>query len=127
MTGLGAAVMHALQGIYDPCSVAANAPLSLPDMGLIRSCVVAEDSGEVQIELMATSPFCVLIGSMMQAIENEVTAVPGVTSVGVTLDAESLWTPDLMGPAARARLDERRRESLERVPVRPRQWMDQPQ
>jgi len=47
-----------------------------------------------------------------------------VRSVTVTIDTDTFWTPQLMSERGRAKLAARRQGSMERVPVRPRQWKE---
>lgn len=117
------AVGDAIAKVDDPCSVRANAPLNVFELGLVRAWSVGVD-GDVHVTLSPTSPSCVLIGSIMQGIERRVGAVPGVASVAVALDRETFWTEDLMSAEGRRKLVGRRDGSMRRVPVRPRQWRD---
>jgi metal-sulfur cluster biosynthetic enzyme len=118
------AVHDAIALVDDPCSVRANAPLNVFELGLVRSWTVAAD-GAVEVVLSPTSPSCVLIGSIMQGIEQRVGAVDGVSAITVTVDTETFWTAELMTAEGRRKLDGRRAGSMERVPVRPRQWREQ--
>jgi metal-sulfur cluster biosynthetic enzyme len=117
------AVRDAIAKVDDPCSVRANAPLNVFELGLVRSWTVGAD-GDVRVTLSPTSPSCVLIGSIMQGIERRVAEVPGVESVSVDLDHETFWTEDLMTADGRRKLTDRREGSMQRVPVRPRQWQE---
>ena len=120
---LQAAIQQALTRVFDPCSVAANAPLNVLEMGLITSCEL-DDDGVVRIAVSATSPSCVLIGSIMKGVVDEVSAVEGISEVDASLDTETFWTPELMTEEGRAKLDARRQGSLARVPLRPQQWRE---
>ncbi|WP_409329424.1 iron-sulfur cluster assembly protein [Trujillonella humicola] len=115
-----AAIAAALASVDDPCSIAAQAPMSIGDLGLVRDWRV--DGGVVTVTVSPTAPSCVLMGSIAQAIEERVGAVEGVDSVHVELDTHTIWSPELMSDGGRQRLAERRRTSLLSVPVRPRQW-----
>jgi len=116
-------VDEALAQVFDPCSVAANAPLNVLDMGLVRECSV-DEGGVARIVVSATSPSCVLIGSIIKGIEEQVGAVDGIRAVDVRLDRETFWTPELMTIEGRDKLDARRQGSMQRLPIRPRQWQD---
>lgn len=118
-----AAVQQALTRVFDPCSVAANAPLNVVEMGLITQCEL-DDDGVVRILVSATSPSCILIGSIMKGVVDEVSAVDGVSEVDAQLDTDTFWTPELMTEEGRAKLDARRQGSLDRVPLRPQQWRE---
>jgi metal-sulfur cluster biosynthetic enzyme len=115
------AVHDAIAAVDDPCSIRANAPLNIFELGLVREWTVGPD-GEVHVTLSPTSPSCTLIGSIIQGVEQRVGAVDGVRSVVVELDADTFWTEDLMSSEGRRKLAGRRGGSMERVPVRPRQW-----
>lgn len=120
-TALEQAVEGAIALVDDPCSIAARAPLNIFELGLVRGWSVDAD-GDVRVTLSPTSPSCILIGSIMQGVEQRVGAVPGVRSVTVELDGETFWTTELMSEAGRRKLDARRQGSMRRVPVRPREW-----
>lgn len=116
-------VRDAIASVDDPCSIRANAPLNVFELGLVRDWRVS-DEGDVSVVLSPTSPSCVLIGSIMDGVRQRVSAVGGVRSVAVAIDAETFWTHELMSDAGRRKLEARRQGSAQRVPVRPRQWRD---
>lgn len=118
-----AAVRAALDGVVDPCSVAAGAPLSLADMGLVRSVVV--DGGAVRVALAVTGPGCTFLGLLLGAARSAVEAVPGVREASVEIDTAAVWDPSWLSPSAAAALDDRRRRTLALTAVRPRQWEEQ--
>lgn len=113
-------VAAALDAVCDPCSVAAGAPLSLRDMGLLRGCVV--DGATVRVTLGVTGPGCTFAGHLLAAAREAVRAVPGVREVDVRLDTAFVWDPSLLAPPAAAALAERRSRTLALTEVRPRQW-----
>jgi len=114
-------VERAIALVDDPCSIAARAPLNVFELGLVRSWSVDAD-GDVRVTLSPTSPSCILIGSIMEGVEQRVGAVPGVRSVTVELDGETFWTPQLMSEDGQRKLASRRAGSMRRVPVQPREW-----
>lgn len=119
MSGTVLARVHeALDAVHDPCSVAVNAPLGVRDMGLVRECAI-DNCGHVSITLCVTSPSCILIGSIIQGVEDRVSEIPGVTGVSVSVDTRYLWTPEEMSERGRHRLDEARELSRHRLPVHP--------
>ncbi|MFT4083202.1 MAG: iron-sulfur cluster assembly protein [Nocardioides sp.] len=97
-------VLATLDGIHDPCSIATRRPLSIVELGLLVDLTVSPDN-EARVVLRATSPSCVLIGSIMGAVEERVRAVPGVRNVVVELDVSSDWYPERMTPAGAAKLE----------------------
>jgi metal-sulfur cluster biosynthetic enzyme len=111
----------ALDAIYDPCSMAVSAPLSIRDMGLVLERRV-DDDGRAFIRLCVTGPSCMLVGSIVRGVEEQVGAVPGVSGVQVTIDAGHMWTEDDMSARGRATMADARRLSRARFPVAPRQW-----
>jgi metal-sulfur cluster biosynthetic enzyme len=123
MTALENAIRDAIAKVDDPCSIRANAPLNVFELGLVRDWRVDPD-GDVTVTLSPTNPSCTLIGSIMDGVERRVAELPGVRSVTVQLDHETFWTPELMSDGGRAKLASRRHGSMARVPVRPRQWKE---
>jgi metal-sulfur cluster biosynthetic enzyme len=118
-------VREALKAVYDPCSVAMAAPISVADMGIVTRLDV-DPQGHVEIELRPTSPMCTLIGSIMQAVEEETLKVIGVTTVVVTIETSKLWSEAEMSPEGRRRLEERRGRSRLEVPVERQEWKHRP-
>lgn len=116
-------VCEAIASVDDPCSIRANAPLSIFELGLVRDWKVS-DEGDVAVTLSPTSPSCVLIGSIIEGVKRRASAVAGVRSVAVEIDTETFWTPALMSHEGRVKLDLRRQGSAQRVPIRPRQWRE---
>jgi metal-sulfur cluster biosynthetic enzyme len=114
-------VHDAIASVDDPCSIRANAPLSIFELGLVRAWTIGP-GGDVSVTVSPTAPSCTLIGSIIEGIERRVAAIDGVRSVTVDLDTETFWTDRLMTPEGRRKLGGRRDGSMERVPVRPRQW-----
>jgi metal-sulfur cluster biosynthetic enzyme len=118
------AVEAAIATVIDPCSVAARAPLSVFELGLVRAWSV-DDDGRVAVSVSPTAPSCILIGSIVRGIEERVAEVDGVTAVDVEIDGHTVWSPELMTADARAKLERRQQRSMAEVPVRPRQWEEE--
>jgi metal-sulfur cluster biosynthetic enzyme len=118
-----AQIEAAMALVDDPCSIMANAPLNVFELGLVRSWSLDEE-GHVHVTLSPTSPSCTLIGSIMTGIEQRVATVQGVRSVTVELDGDTMWTADLMSEDGRNKLAARREGSAQRVPLRPQQWRE---
>ena len=114
-------VESALAAVHDPCSVQANAPLSIVEMGLVTE-IELEKAGHVRISLRPTSPWCTLIGSLMHAIEDRVRRVDGVTEVTVEIDRETTWSEADLTQEGRRILHDARERARATFPVRPRQW-----
>jgi metal-sulfur cluster biosynthetic enzyme len=117
-----AEVDAALAAIYDPCSVQANAAISIADMGLVTALNIEGDA--VRMRIRATSPWCTMIGSIMQAIETKVGAVAGVRTVAVEIERETNWSEADLSPQGRETLQGARARSRAAYPVRPRQWQE---
>lgn len=115
----------ALDAVHDPCSIAANAPLGIRDMGLVLERRV-EDGGRAYIRLCVTGPSCILVGSIIRGVEEKVGAVAGISAVQVAVDADHMWTEDDMTASGRAALAQARQLSRARFPVTPRQWQQGP-
>jgi metal-sulfur cluster biosynthetic enzyme len=115
------AVAGAIAEVDDPCSIAANAPLNIFEMGLVRSWDVDEE-GRVQVVVSPTAQSCTLMGSILQGIEQRVGAIAGVSDVEVIIDTDFVWSPAAMTAAGQAQLVARRNGSMARAPVRARQW-----
>lgn len=101
-----AEVRGVLNTITDPCSVAARTPMGLDDMGLIGEIAVTPgaDGAHVALSVGVTHPFCLMAALFMNEAHKRVGAMPGVASVDVRFDAETVWTPERMAPAMRARM-----------------------
>ena len=118
-----AQIEAALADVYDPCSVQANAAMSVVDMGLITG-IRIEPPGSVRVRLRVTSPWCTMIGSLMQGIEERVRRVDGVTAVTVEIDRESTWSEADLTDEGRRVLSGARERSRAAFPVRRRQWQE---
>ncbi len=97
--------------VHDPCGMAAGVRLGLNEMGLVRR-VETEPSAEgwsVQVQLRLTSPGCVYFFAFKDNLEERLGAHPQISRVAVDWDPSLDWTPEDLSPAARSRLEERRR------------------
>ncbi|WP_020495797.1 metal-sulfur cluster assembly factor [Sciscionella marina] len=115
------AIENAIAKVDDPCSIAANAPMSVLDLGLVREWHL-DSEGAVIVTVSPTAPSCVLMASIAEGIEARIAEVEGVHAVRVEIDTVTMWTPDLMTETGRQTLEERRSTSLISVPIYPRQW-----
>jgi metal-sulfur cluster biosynthetic enzyme len=116
-------VEAALAVVYDPCSVQANAPLSVVNMGLVTG-IDIDAHGSVRVHLRPTSPWCTMIGCIMQAVEDEVGKLKGVRDVTVEIDRSSLWSEADLTDQGRQILQGARAISRTIRPVRRRQWQE---
>jgi metal-sulfur cluster biosynthetic enzyme len=106
-------VMSALDLVVDPCSQSWQRPLSIVDLGLVRR-VTVDTRGTARVEISLTTPFCLAITVIMQAIEQRVGEVAGVNEVEVTIDPRVVWTIELMTDEGRERLLAHRRRDADR-------------
>jgi metal-sulfur cluster biosynthetic enzyme len=116
-------VEAALADVYDPCSVQANAPLSLIDMGLVTRIEVTE-SGEVVVGIRPTSPWCTMIGSLMRGVEERIGQLDDVVGVTVEVDRTTDWSEADLTESGKRMLDGVRARSRAAVPVRRQQWRE---
>src|ERR1700730_14985905 len=111
----------ALEKICDPCSIAANAAVSILDMGRIRGWSL-DHEGNLRVRMCVTSPSCTMSASMVKAAEAALSAIPALTSVRVEIDSGFFWTPGDMTERGRQILQSRREASLTKAEVVPQQW-----
>ncbi|MDI6765851.1 MAG: DUF59 domain-containing protein [Bacteroidota bacterium] len=97
-TVIEAQIIEALRTCYDP-----EIPVNIYEMGLIYG-VNISDSGEVEIMMTLTSPYCPAIQSLPAEIEQKVKTVQGVTDAKVNVVWEPAWEPSKMTEAARLEL-----------------------
>lgn len=117
-TPLTERVNAALDTVMDPCSVATRHPLSIVELGLVVD-VGADPDGRVRVQLRPTSQSCTLIPSIMQAVEERVSELDGVSAVDVSLARDAVWSPDLMTEGGRRRLEAARERTRLRLGIRP--------
>jgi metal-sulfur cluster biosynthetic enzyme len=114
-------ILAALDLVCDPCSIAAQAPLSIVDMGLVRGWTIDEE-GNLIVTMCVTSPSCTMGPHMVRAAEEALSNIAGVKSAHVHVDPDFFWSPDSMTSKGLSNLARRRQESLARRPVVPQQW-----
>ena len=117
------AIRSALHQVCDPCSIAAQAPVSILDMGLVRDWDI-DDEGNLTVRMALTSPGCTMGPHMVRAAEQLLSAVAGLKSARVDVDPNVFWTPADMTKAGRTMLDSRRQNSLSVAVARPQQWRE---
>lgn len=101
-------VREVLNGITDPCSVAASAPAGLVDMGLVSSVEVVP-GGHVEVRLRLTDGLCMMGAVFVAEARERLAPLVGPAGVRVSLEAGSVWTPEDMTEAYRTRLGHVRR------------------
>lgn len=98
------AAWSALGTVDDPCSVASGCPISLVDMGIVRSVDAIGDG--VRVVLQLTEPSCIFAFHIAEDVEAALRDHLGESPFEVRLahDYSEVWTEDMIAPAARARL-----------------------
>ena len=114
-------VKDALHKVYDPCSVTSQCPVSIIDMGMVTELKVVKEA--VYVQLRPTNLGCTLVPSIMMDIEEKLSVVPGVSSVSISIDTESTWSPEEMSVRGREMLTRRRSRANTDMPIQPKQWM----
>jgi metal-sulfur cluster biosynthetic enzyme len=97
--------------IHDPCGMATGVRLGLNEMGLLRRVETepGADGWSVRVQLRLTSPGCLYFFAFKDNLEERLTAHPQISRVVVDWDPSLDWTPEDLSPAARSKLEERRR------------------
>jgi len=94
------AVIGALDNCFDPCC--RERRISVVDMGLIESVEILDK--EVKIEMVLTTGWCPFASRLLEMVEEEVGALPGVEAVDVEVVWDPTWTPARMSAGAREKL-----------------------
>jgi metal-sulfur cluster biosynthetic enzyme len=97
-----------LNSIIDPCSVTAGAPAGLVEMGLVREArveVLEQGGFRAHVRICVTHPFCLMAAVFLNEVEKRLRTLPDLKELDVSMDSSTLWTPDLMSPEYRVRLD----------------------
>lgn len=114
-------IRETLNAIHDPCSLAANAPIGLVDMGLVVGWEV-DDDHRLRVALTVTAPGCMLAPKFALDAELQLRALDLFSDVEITFERGGFWTEDRIAPAARARLAERRTNANHQLGVTPQAW-----
>lgn len=91
-------VEEALRTVYDP-----EIPVNIFDLGLVYQIEVKEE-GKVLVIMTLTAPGCPVAGSIMEEVNQKVSAIPGVTDADVRLTFDPPWTKDMMSEEAKLEL-----------------------
>ncbi len=94
------AVIAALDNCFDPCCQERR--ISVVDMGLIESIEML--GRRVRIEMVLTTGWCPFASRLLEMVEEEVSALPGVSDVDVEVVWDPTWTPERMSEGAREKL-----------------------
>jgi metal-sulfur cluster biosynthetic enzyme len=110
-------IYEALATVYDTCSVFNGTRLDIVEMGLVHD--VQQEGSTVRVRLLLTDPMCLYLFEMRSQIIDALSALPGVETVEVEPVAGKLWWPERMTPEARGRLENLRRQRLEKLGLTP--------
>ena len=94
------AVIGALENCFDPCCQERR--ISVVDMGLIEAIEIR--GREVKLEMVLTTGWCPFAARLLEMVEEEVGALPGVEAVDVEVVWDPTWTPQRMSTGAREKL-----------------------
>ena len=103
------AVAVALQEVPDPCMVAAGAPTSVIDLGLVDEVEVVD--GKARVVLTLTEPGCPFTHHIVSEVTEAALAIDGVDEVEVAPRWAPLWTEARVTPEGRRTLDLARERS----------------
>jgi metal-sulfur cluster biosynthetic enzyme len=73
------------------------------DLGLVYQ-IEVKDEGKVLVIMTLTAPGCPVAGSIMEEVNQKVSAIPGVTDADVRLTFDPPWTKDMMSEEAKLEL-----------------------
>ena len=93
-------IWRQLRLVPEPCGLLMRESLDICQMGLVEK-VECDAGGSVQVELVLTDTSCVHFTGMRRYITDVLMALPGITSVTVTVSTTELWTPDRRRTEAR--------------------------
>jgi metal-sulfur cluster biosynthetic enzyme len=116
-----AAIRKALEQVCDPCSIAASAPISILDMGLVKDWSV-DGEANLTVRMCITSASCTMGPHMIRSAEAVLSRIPELNSVRVEIDPAEFWTPEHITSHGQELLNRRRSSSLAKAPVTPQQW-----
>lgn len=106
LAAVTAAVEQSLNDVPDPCMVAAGAPTSIIELGLVDEVRVEGTTAHIEISL--TEPGCPFTHHIVAEITDAAAAIDGIDEVVVTPRWAPLWTEDRLTPEGRRKLDEAR-------------------
>ncbi len=95
---LYAAVISALKEVYDP-----EIPVNIYDLGLVYELTINK-AHEVSLLMTFTAPNCPMADQVLQAGQESVESVPGVTKCTIELTFEPVWDRSMLSEEARVEL-----------------------
>jgi metal-sulfur cluster biosynthetic enzyme len=109
-----ARVRAALAEVIDPCSCMTKTPVSIVDLGLVRS--VRRDGDAIAVHLCMTDPMCMYFVDIASEIERRVGELGFGGPVSVVWDTDADWDPTRMTAAGRAAREPARERLLQIEP-----------
>jgi metal-sulfur cluster biosynthetic enzyme len=107
-------IARILNAIIDPCSVAAEVPIGIVEMGIVES--VHVEGQAVSITLLPTFPGCLYTAVFSEEITRKLSELDWPGEITIDLQGKgSIWDEDRMSPAARERLRAVRAERRQRA------------
>jgi metal-sulfur cluster biosynthetic enzyme len=98
-----------LEQVIDPCSCMTATPVSITDLGLVRT--VAQHGDTISVHLCMTDPMCLYFVDIATEIKRRVAELGWEGEVAVVWDTDADWEPAMMTPAGH----EARRPARERL------------
>lgn len=94
-------VWDQLKTVYDP-----EIPVNIVDLGLVYSCVIAEQDGgrKIDIAMSLTAPGCGMGEVLKSDVEQKLGSLPTVRTVNVEIVFDPPWDPSRMSEATRLQL-----------------------
>lgn len=89
-------IREALRLVIDP-----ELGCNIVDLGLVYD-IAADEGGGVRVTMTTTTRGCPATNYLKQGAREAVMSAPGVVSAEVVLTYEPSWSPQMMGPAAKA-------------------------
>jgi FeS assembly SUF system protein len=87
-------IVNILKNVYDP-----EIPVNIYDLGLIYD-IETDDQHGVKITMTLTAPNCPVADILPNEIREKVAAIPGVSSVDISLVFDPPWDQSMMSEEA---------------------------
>jgi len=91
-------IVATLKNIYDP-----EIPVNIYDLGLVYE-IDYTPEGEATIQMTLTAPNCPMADMLVEDIDMQVSKIPGVKKVNVSLVFDPPWDKEMMSEEARMEL-----------------------
>ncbi|MFT3870495.1 MAG: metal-sulfur cluster assembly factor [Nibricoccus sp.] len=81
--------------------------LNIVDLGMV-SAIEHDETGFVRVVITPTSPNCPMHDQIVEGARLMVAGIPGVTTVDIVMSFDPPWNPEMITPAGREFLENRR-------------------